>query len=77
VQASIINHFMKPLATTKRAAILQSLCEEMSIRATSRITGDAPLSERFEIAATSRFHKKLSQKALLSHESPHETTAHD
>jgi len=32
---------MKALATTKRAAILQSLCEGMSIRATSRITGAA------------------------------------
>ena len=32
---------MKPLATAKRAAILQSLCEGMSVRATSRITGAA------------------------------------
>jgi len=32
---------MKPLATAKRASILQSLCEGMSIRATSRITGAA------------------------------------
>lgn len=32
---------MKALITSKRAAILQSLCEGMSVRATSRITGAA------------------------------------
>lgn len=32
---------MKSLATAKRAAILQALCEGMSVRATSRITGAA------------------------------------